>query len=409
MKRAGDVVGNRYRVHSVLGRGGFGAVYEAEDLTLGRRVALKHCWPQPQEDPASAAADFLKEAQVLQGVRHPGLCAVLDFVVDAGERYLAMELVPGESLEDYVQRRGRMDPAELQSVLRQTLEALDHLHTGCRPPVVHRDFKPANLRRDPSGRVVLVDFGLARPRRPGQRDTQILGTPGFAAPEQYQGLSQPGSDLYAWACTIFYLATGHYPQSTPPPFPPLRSLRPDLPSALEEVLEACKDPTPERRPTARQALRHLEGGRFYQPGAPSTTPSGCPHCGDGRPPLARRCPNCLLSPDLFGAPAAAWLARGQQYAAGHCHLEAAAHFAKARSLGWTGADLDLAEARALERSGRPAEALRLLQNLPDCGQVRLERARCLARLGRVEEARALLATESGLETRVLHILLSGGP
>lgn len=225
----GAVIGDRYRVERVLGSGGMGRVYLASDAKLpGKRWAVK--------ETMADTADYERienEARMLTRLRHRSLPQVADFFApDAeGRVFLVMEYIEGSNLSDHASRAGGV--LDIPFILELTLricETLEYLHTQS-PPVVFRDLKPGNVMIGEDGTVRLIDFGIARSAHPDKSaDTVKLGTVGFAAPEQYEGQSDPSSDQYALGAMLLYLSTGgRFSEWTPEA---QRALRPDLPSAL---------------------------------------------------------------------------------------------------------------------------------------------------------------------------------
>lgn len=265
----------RYRRIRPLGTGGFGAVYLAEDTRLGRQVAIKEMDDTrlvPDEQ-VIAERMFEHEARMLASLNHAGITRVWDFFQIERRAYLVMEYVPGRTLRELVIRRGGPldEPFVIECAL-QLCAALHYLHTR-QPQVIFRDLKPANvmvvMRDDPltgalaedAMRVVLIDFGIARLFKPEQAgDTLIIGTPGYAPPEQYgQGQTDPRSDIYALGATLHYLLSGQSPTSVPPP--PLLSLNPAVAPALAQIVDRATEPDPAARYQSaadlRQALERL--------------------------------------------------------------------------------------------------------------------------------------------------------
>lgn len=200
---------NRYRVAGLVGGGGFGAVYEAEDLNLsGKRVALKEnllITPQAREQ-------FKAEALLLAQLHHKHLPRVTDyFERPGGGQYMVMDFIAGRSLQSVLEARGGpLAEAEVLPWIRQVADALDFLHTQT-PPVIHRDVKPSNIILTPKGDVMLVDFGIAKAQS-GQTAPGAKGaTAGYAPPEQYDGTTEPRSDVYALGATLYALLTGEAP------------------------------------------------------------------------------------------------------------------------------------------------------------------------------------------------------
>lgn len=218
------VLRDRYSIVSLIGAGGMGAVYLADDLRLkGRRCAVKE---QIISDGASASIvqqQFEQEASILAQLDHPGLPKVSDFFSGAqGDRdYLVMDYVPGQNLEQLVQEARRanefLDEETVLGWIDQLCDILNYLH-NCTPIVLHRDIKPANIKVTPDQRLKLVDFGLAKPFDPTDPRTvtglQGLGSLPYTPIEQYvghMGHTDVRSDLYALGATCYHLLTGQAP------------------------------------------------------------------------------------------------------------------------------------------------------------------------------------------------------
>jgi serine/threonine protein kinase len=208
------MLANRYRLLQVLGQGGMSRVYLAEDARLGVRVAVK----ENLQTGAEARAQFRQEAQILARLSHPNLPRVMDHFVDAasGQQYLIMDYVEGEDLQSMIARRGPLPEHMALAWVRQILEALEYLHAQ-KPPVIHRDIKPGNIKITPQGRAVLVDFGIAKVYAAGT--PTITGaraaTPGYAPPEQYGMRTSERSDIYALGATLYTMLTGKCPPDAP--------------------------------------------------------------------------------------------------------------------------------------------------------------------------------------------------
>ena len=205
----------------------------------------------------------------------------MDFFESSGKLYLVMDFIEGETLETRIDRDGPLTPAFALDLSLQISDVLDYLHT--RPsPVIFRDFKPANVMLTPQNEVKLVDFGIARIFRQDQAsDTRALGTPGFAAPEQYgQGQSGPRTDLYAFGATLHFALSGRDPTPEPFVFPSLGQFRQDLPSELVALIESCLSLQSDGRPasafTMKKELEKLAGfgGSAALAGRPTTTQLG---------------------------------------------------------------------------------------------------------------------------------------
>jgi WD40 repeat protein/tRNA A-37 threonylcarbamoyl transferase component Bud32 len=256
MLTTGTVLQNRYRIVSLLGQGGMGAVYRAWDMRLNISVAVKEMVPQPGIDPQTLAQlrqQFYQEAQVLARLDHPNLVRVTDYFEEWGNAYLVMNFVEGQSLADLIAARGPLPEAQVLDWARQLLDALAYCHAQ---GVVHRDIKPQNIIIRADGRPILVDFGLVKlwdPRDPRTRTVvRAMGTPEYAPPEQWgMGHTDPRSDLYSLGATLYHALTGKVPPiatdriAEPRVFAPPRSinpyLRPETERAILQAMELAKD------------------------------------------------------------------------------------------------------------------------------------------------------------------------
>ena len=218
--RAGSVVAERYEVIKPLARGGFGAVYVAEQLATERRVALKVLWPHVLEN-KWAREQFTLEARVASRIKSENVVQVLDAGVDAlnDVTYLVMELLEGRDLGKLVRESGPPQPQDALEYLRQTAVGLDKAHRhvdrdGRPAPIIHRDLKPDNLfltaREDGSPLLKILDFGIAKVlSQSTQMSGDVKGTPLFMAYEQAaRGAIGPTTDVWAFGLIAFYLLTG---------------------------------------------------------------------------------------------------------------------------------------------------------------------------------------------------------
>ncbi len=225
----GHLLDGRYRVRKVLGVGGMGRVYLSNDTRLASRpVAVKEMILGDGIAEKKAIEDFTREATVLARLAHPGIPTLIDHFAENGRHYLVMEFVAGGTLEDALKTAGgKLSEAQTLRYSRQMLEVLDFLH-GQNPPIIYRYIKPGNIMIDKDGRAMLIDFGIARFLPRGGKATMI-GSPGYAPPEQYAGKVEPRSDLYSLAATMHHLLTGRDPALEPPfSFPPVRSVAPEI-------------------------------------------------------------------------------------------------------------------------------------------------------------------------------------
>ncbi|MCW2750605.1 MAG: serine/threonine protein kinase [Aeromicrobium sp.] len=243
--KSGQLIAGRYLLQHVLGRGGMGNVWLAEDAILVRPVAIKEFTLSEETlDEGEARTRVLGEAQAAARVRHPGIVGVYDLAIEDGRLWIVMEALSGQTLAQAIRQRGRMDRAQVMDIAGQLLEALQAMHSA---GIVHRDVKPGNVQMSSGGRVVLIDFGLASgsgpapPIKPGQ----VVGSPPYMAPESIRdGSFGPASDLFSLGATLYAAVEGRQPFG-------------DL--SIFSILEAVKNEPP---PPARHAgyLRPLIDG-----------------------------------------------------------------------------------------------------------------------------------------------------
>jgi serine/threonine protein kinase/Tol biopolymer transport system component len=248
----------RYRILEQIGQGGFSDVYKAEDtLFADRLVAIKGMsldrLSQPEREQASEA--FKQEALLLASLTHPHLAAIYDYFADNGSWYLVMSFIEGETLEAYLEKAsgGRLPVAEVLQIALDLCSVLGYLHER-QPPIIFRDLKPANVMRTPTGHLYLIDFGIARFFKPGQRrDTIALGSPGYAAPEQY-GKTQttPRADIYALGATMHQMLSGIDPSDAPFLFAALPS---SVPSELNTLVMRMLNNDARLRPESMAAVK----------------------------------------------------------------------------------------------------------------------------------------------------------
>jgi len=259
----GSILYDRYRIESQLGKGGMGTVYLAYDQTLDIKVALKeNLNPDPDSE-----AQFKREARLLASLRHPNLPRVTDHFILDEVQYLVMDYIEGDDLQTLITRQ-RPDVSDVLRWSDDVCDALTFLHTR-QPPVIHRDLKPGNLKLQPDGRVVLVDFGIAKAHTDKQTATGARGmTPGFSPPEQFGGSGTDArSDQYALGATLYYLMTGKQPANSidrmlkQGELAPPREINPEIPVYAEvAIMHALALPKDDRFPDVASFKSAMHGG-----------------------------------------------------------------------------------------------------------------------------------------------------
>ncbi len=263
---AGEIVGRRFRIEAVLGRGGMGVVYQASDLTLSGAVALKTILPSRAADPV-ALQRFRAEVQAARQLNHPNLCRIFDIGEDAerGLVFFTMELVDGPTLSRCVRQAGRLEVPAALEILEQVAAGVDALHAR---GMVHRDLKPGNVllaRRGEGWRAVVSDFGLSRALEPAAGETatltgRVAGTPEYFAPEQLLGAPpSAATDRYALGLIAFEILTGVRPFASAAETERLSALAPSPRSKLPTL--------PEQVDAAVRRMLAREPGERYATGA----------------------------------------------------------------------------------------------------------------------------------------------
>ncbi|MGO4457077.1 protein kinase [Streptomyces sp. M-16] len=286
----GKVLGGRYRVTSVVGRGGMGVVARAVDELLAREVAVKVLRAYTDSSDAELAdlrTRMEREAQAAARIRHGGVVTVHDVTHEQGLPVIVMELVDGPSLDEVVTRRGALDPHEAAAIGAKLMDALDAAH---RAGVLHRDVKPGNVLLERGGRVVLTDFGIATMESSGDdavakltRSGELVGSLDYLPPERAQGREPgPASDIWSLGMTLYAAVEGVSPFRRTSVWSTLAAIvgdplpEPRRAGPLTPVLRALMAKEPERRPTADQARAMLEQVAAGGGAAPEAAPAAFP-------------------------------------------------------------------------------------------------------------------------------------
>ncbi|MFE0171271.1 WD40 repeat domain-containing serine/threonine protein kinase [Streptomyces sp. NPDC059002] len=283
MDLSGVTLADRYELKELIGRGGMGEVWRGRDSSLLRRdVAVKVL---PSRLDPGVVRRFQREAAILAGLQHPGITVVHDAGEHDGQLFIVMELLQGRDLAQVLAEHGAGLPVDRAvDLVRQTATALAAAHES---GVVHRDLKPGNLFVRPGDQVKICDFGIARTADASSALTtagHVVGTPLYMAPEQWrtQGVGAP-ADLYALGCVLYELFTGRPPftadsvfalmhQHVTEPVPPPRTLRPELPQCLDDLVSNLLAKQPGDRPDATALARALAA-------APDAPDSAVPRIG----------------------------------------------------------------------------------------------------------------------------------
>lgn len=289
--KAGEVLRGRYKIRRIIGQGGMGSIYLADDLRLeGRLCALKeveHDRSLPIDLMREAREQFLREATVLARLDHPNLPKVSDFFSIGARDYLVMDYVPGKDLRTLmleVRHTGSfLAEQDVLSWSSQLADALSFLHSQD-PPILHRDIKPSNLKLTPNGLLKLVDFGLVKLLAQGEVTITVLqgqGTALYTPLEQYGGDSghtDPRSDIYAFGATLYHLLTNTPPADArdrflnPEQLIPPRQINPDITPRTERAILWAMSLHPDDRPQNMETFRESLLGSYQPVNRPLTRP-----------------------------------------------------------------------------------------------------------------------------------------
>src|SRR5579864_1636455 len=261
------LIAGRYRLDTLLGRGGMSEVWCATDLELGRRVAVKLL--APNEDNAR----FEREARAIAALAHPNVTQLYDYGESDGRPFMVLEYLPGGSLEELLQTNGALPDESTRRIASDVAAGLAHAHAR---GVVHRDLKPSNVLFDEEGRAKLADFGIAWMAAGAGTLTgagTVLGTAAYISPEQAAGMpATAASDVYSFGVLLFRMLTGRLPFEGEDPLalivqhrdelpPSVASVRPDAPPDLAALTDATLQKDPAARPVDGEALLDaLTGG-----------------------------------------------------------------------------------------------------------------------------------------------------
>jgi len=306
----GTLLLDRYLIVQRVGGGGMGSVYQARDKRLADRLcAVKEMIElfADKNQRTKAVEDFKREAEVLAQLDHPSIPTVFDYFIEGGRYYLVMRWIGGGDLAEQMRLRGsRVDEPTVTKWAIQICDVLHYIHSQ-KPPIIYRDLKPANLMiDDKTGRVMLVDFGIARVVRPTEKGVTAIGTMGYAPPELFAGKVETRSDIYSLGATMFHMLTGADPQDNPllifdfSKNPRPAQINSAITPEMEQILmRTVAHKTEDRQSSALELMRALEdhsarieskpkpdparpSGRYSSP-SPSGSGNALPPARDSKP------------------------------------------------------------------------------------------------------------------------------
>jgi hypothetical protein len=314
----GTILADRYRIIGLLGRGGMGEVYRADDLKLGQPVALKFLPPKLADDPVRRER-FFAEVRITRQLSHPNICRVYDIGEIDGRHFLSMEFIDGEDLASLIRRIGHLSNEKALDIARQLAAGLAAAHER---GVLHRDLKPANIMLDGHGRVRITDFGLAIAAEDEIQAAEIAGTPAYMAPEQLAGKGATvRSDMYSLGLVLYEIYTGkkaftattlaelreqketHTPRA-------ISEIREGMDPVVERLIRRCMERDPNARPSsvAQLALALPGGDPLAAALAAGETPSPeMVAAAGGKEGLRPAVAWGLLAFIIFGTLAAIWM------------------------------------------------------------------------------------------------------
>jgi tetratricopeptide (TPR) repeat protein/predicted Ser/Thr protein kinase len=287
----GSAIGSRYEIVRLLGQGGMGAVYQANDKELDRQVAIKVIRADMASNP-EILRRFKQELILARQITHKNVIRIFDLGQADGIKFITMEYIEGENLQSVLRRKKKLEPAEAANILAQVCRALEAAH---HEGVIHRDLKPQNIMLDKSGRAYVMDFGIAR-SMVGAGMTQtgaLIGTPDYMSPEQAKGQSiDARSDLFSLGIIFYEMLSGKVPfdadttmgklwKRTNEPARPLDELDKTIPKPLSDIVRKCLEIDPNKRySSAEELLQQIEiwqgpaaGTRVVTVQAPSAFPA----------------------------------------------------------------------------------------------------------------------------------------
>jgi serine/threonine-protein kinase len=243
----GTVIDGKYEILTEIGRGGMSVVYLAMDTHLNKQWAVKEIRKKGNgKNDEVVVNSLLAEANMMKRLDHPALPRIVDIIDNGVTIFVVMDYIEGESLDKILAEYGAQSEELVIGWAKQLCDALSYLHSQ-KPPIIYRDMKPANVMLKPEGNIKIIDFGIAREyKEQSLADTTVLGTKGYAPPEQYSGQTDARSDIYALGMTMHHLLTGIDPR-TGEAYAPVRMWNPEISEGMEMIIDKCVQPAPEHR------------------------------------------------------------------------------------------------------------------------------------------------------------------
>lgn len=247
MTQIGTVIDGKYEILKEIGKGGMSVVYLAMDKHLNKQWAVKEIRKKGNgKNDEVIVNSLLAEANMMKKLDHPALPRIVDIIDNGVTIYIVMDYIEGESLDKVLNKHGAQPEEVVVNWAKQLCDVLSYLHSQ-KPPIIYRDMKPANVMLKPEGNIKIIDFGIAREyKEQSLADTTVLGTKGYAPPEQYSGQTDPRSDIFALGMTMHHLLTGVDPRNGDP-YAPVRQWNPELSEGIELIIDRCVEPAAENR------------------------------------------------------------------------------------------------------------------------------------------------------------------
>lgn len=259
MTEVGTVIDGKYEILKEIGRGGMSIVYLAMDKRLNKQWAVKEIRKKGSgKNDEIVVNSLLAEANMMKKLDHPSLPRIVDIIDNGVTIYVIMDYIEGESLDKILNEYGAQPEELVIGWAKQLCDALAYLHSQ-KPSIIYRDMKPANVMLKPEGNIKIIDFGIAREyKEQNLADTTVLGTKGYAPPEQYSGQTDGRSDIFALGMTMHHLLTGVDPRNGEP-YALVRQWNPELSEGIEIIIDKCVEPAAENRyQTCADLLYDLE-------------------------------------------------------------------------------------------------------------------------------------------------------